>query len=140
MSAQTTEAVVIGAGPYGLSVAAHLQGRGVRTRIFGTPMSFWRRMPASINLKSFAWATNVAVPRKRFTYPEYCRAYGLPDLEPCTMKSFADYGVWVQEALVPGLEQTDVTEVLGPPRRDGDYEVRLATGESVLPHFVVRAA
>jgi len=139
MSAQTTEAVVIGAGPYGLSVAAHLQGRGVRTRIFGTPMSFWQRMPASINLKSFAWATNVAVPRRRFTYPEYCRAHGLPDLEPCTMKSFADYGVWVQQALVPELEQTDVAEVIGPPGRHGDYEVRLATGETVRTRSVIVA-
>jgi len=38
-----SEVVVIGAGPYGLAVAAHLKARGVATHAFGEPMSFWRR-------------------------------------------------------------------------------------------------
>ena len=42
MDAKTTT-VVIGAGPYGLSAAAHLQARGIPTLILGKPMEFWQR-------------------------------------------------------------------------------------------------
>ena len=33
---------VIGAGPYGLSIAACLHDYGVNTRVFGIPLDTWR--------------------------------------------------------------------------------------------------
>jgi hypothetical protein len=51
------------AGPYGLSVAAHLKAGGVATHTFGEPMSFWRRnMPIQWRL---AHAEPVAPSRGR---------------------------------------------------------------------------
>ena len=48
-----TELLVIGAGPYAYSAAAHARTRGIRTRIVGKPMSFWReKMPADMFLRS----------------------------------------------------------------------------------------
>ena len=45
--------VIIGAGPYGLSVAAHLSARGIGYRIFGKPMANWQqKMPRGMLLKS----------------------------------------------------------------------------------------
>ena len=32
------DVAIIGAGPYGLSIAAHLRGAGISFRIFGAPM------------------------------------------------------------------------------------------------------
>ena len=46
---------IIGAGPYGLSVAAHLKARGVPALIFGKPMEFWQNMPPEMHLKS-SWS------------------------------------------------------------------------------------
>ena len=47
------EVMVIGAGPYGLAVAAHLKEHNIATRVFGDPMSFWRRhMPKGMKLRS----------------------------------------------------------------------------------------
>ena len=43
MAKSSTPAVVIGAGPYGLSAAAHLRGHGVQTRVFGDVMQRIRR-------------------------------------------------------------------------------------------------
>ncbi|HEY1694834.1 MAG TPA: NAD(P)-binding domain-containing protein [Polyangiaceae bacterium] len=136
MSERTTEVAIIGAGPYGLSVAAHLAERGIDFRIFGPPMSFWLAMPESINLKSFAFGTNVYVPRAHYTFPEYCRANGLEDVEPCSMASFAAYGLWVQRELVPGVEPVDVTDVHG---HEGRFELTLANGDALCARRVVLA-
>src|SRR5271165_3630933 len=95
---------IVGAGPYGLSIAAHLRDQGIAYRIFGSPMRTWLEMPATLNLKSFGFATNIYVPRPHFTFPEYCRARGLEDVEPCSMASFAAYGLWVQREQVPGVD------------------------------------
>jgi thioredoxin reductase len=47
------EVLVIGAGPYGLAVAAEAQRRGLSTTIVGEPMRFWREhMPAGMLLRS----------------------------------------------------------------------------------------
>jgi cation diffusion facilitator CzcD-associated flavoprotein CzcO len=57
------EVAVIGAGPYGLSIAAHLAQAGVSTRVFGQPMSFWRdHMPKGMRLRSPWRATHISDP------------------------------------------------------------------------------
>jgi thioredoxin reductase len=136
MTAPRTDVAIVGAGPYGLSIAAHLNERGIASRIFGSPMKFWRQMPATLNLKSFAFATSIPVPRPHFTFPEYCRAHGLPDLEPCSMASFAEYGQWVQRTLVPQLESIDVTDLRA---KDGRFHLTLASGTTLGARRVVVA-
>ena len=45
------DAVVVGAGPYGLSTAAHVLGRGLEVAVFGTPLQLWREyMPEGMLL------------------------------------------------------------------------------------------
>ena len=112
MSSPETDVAIVGSGPYALSLATHLRQRGIEHRIFGPPMKFWRDMPPGLNLKSFACATDVAVPERGYTFPEWCRARGLEDHEPCSMKSFAEYGMGMYERFVPHLEQVEVTEVV----------------------------
>jgi cation diffusion facilitator CzcD-associated flavoprotein CzcO len=136
MIADETEVAIVGAGPYGLSLAAELRQRGIVSRIFGSPMSFWLGMPATINLKSFAFATNIFVPRPHYTFPEYCRTHGLEDLEPCSMASFAAYGLWVQREQVPEVEKVDVT---GLRARAGRFELTLQNGARCLARRVVVA-
>ena len=47
----TCDIAIVGAGPYGLSAAAHLNANGVNVRIFGETMSFWsRNMPEGMCL------------------------------------------------------------------------------------------
>jgi thioredoxin reductase len=47
------ELLVIGAGPYGLAVAAEAQRRGLSVQVVGEPMRFWREnMPSGMLLRS----------------------------------------------------------------------------------------
>jgi thioredoxin reductase len=132
-----TDVAIVGAGPYGLSVAAQLGGRGVEHRIFGPPMKFWRDMPDGINLKSFAFATNVYVPTKGHSFPEWCRERGLEDSEPCTMASFAAYGMSMKDRFVGHVETVEVERV--SLASGGRFEIVLATGERAMARRVVFA-
>jgi cation diffusion facilitator CzcD-associated flavoprotein CzcO len=127
----------VGAGPNALSLAAHLRARRVDFRVFGPAMKFWRDMPSSINLKSFAFATNIYVPEKGHTFPEWCRARGLEDFEPCTMASFAAYGMEMRARFVPDLDPTGVSRV--SVGAGGLFNVLLADGRNVRSRRVVFA-
>ena len=55
-----TDIVVIGAGPYGLSVAAHLLAQGRDVRVFGRAMESWtEHMPVGMMLKSEGFASSL---------------------------------------------------------------------------------
>jgi FAD-dependent urate hydroxylase len=136
MTKPHTDVAIIGAGPYGLSLSAYLEPRGVDVRIFGTPMEFWRDMAPGISLKSFDFATNIYTPKKGYRFDEYCAARGIRSGEPCSMEKFSEYGVWAQEQLVPGLENVRVTSLA---RRDRGYELTLSNGEHVRARRVVVA-
>jgi cation diffusion facilitator CzcD-associated flavoprotein CzcO len=132
--------VVIGAGPYGLSVAAHLQAHGVRARVFGEPMVTWRsHMPAGMFLKSTPAASAIAAPVPGFTLSDFFAASGLPALgddEPVPIEDFERYGLWFQSSLVPWVEQVRVRRVA----RDGEaFEVWLDSGEELRAAAVVVA-
>jgi thioredoxin reductase len=129
-----TDVAIIGAGPYGLSLAAHLRARGVNYRIFGEAMRFWRDMPVGVNLKSLAFATSISVPKSGHSFPNWCRSHGLEDFEPCTMQSFSAYGLEIQKRFVPDLEEVLVTNVSS--RTDG-FEVALSSGEQLRAQNVV---
>jgi FAD-dependent urate hydroxylase len=74
----TCDVAILGAGPYGLSVAAHLrQSKFIDIRILGEPMSFWERhMPAGMLLRSPRVATHIADPGRRLTLDAYEKANG----------------------------------------------------------------
>lgn len=140
-SAERTVAV-IGAGPYGLSTAAHLRARGVRTRVFGEPMVSWRdRMPGGMLLKSTPVASNIDAPQLGHGIVDYCVAAGEPryesgwDLVP--VETFTRYGQWFQQRLVPDLEQVRVVAV--DRARGGGFEVKLDSGETCRARAVVVA-
>ena len=57
-----TDLLVVGAGPFGLALAAESRRLGLRTTVVGRPMSFWRdHMPAGMLLRSASdWHLDVA--------------------------------------------------------------------------------
>jgi hypothetical protein len=134
------ETAVIGAGPYGLSVAAHLSARGREVRIFGRPMGTWLdQMPDGMILKSEGFATSLSDPQHRYSLPEYAARHGIPYRDtglPIPLADFRAYGLWFQRNAVPAAEQTEVVNVA---RQGGQFAVGLATGETVAARSVVLA-
>jgi len=135
------DVVIVGAGPYGLSVAAHLRAAGISFRQFGLPMRLWQSsMPTGMFLKSQGFASNLSSPDGQHTLEVFCKLNGLPYASyglPVALDTFVAYGLWFQHELVPELEQTLVTEITG---QDGLFEVGLADGGMVRARSVVVAA
>ena len=131
--------VVIGAGPYGLSVAAHLiRAGGVSVRIFGEPMESWvHHMPNGMLLRSRWDASHIADPDHKLGLGSYEAAFGLERVEPVPLARFVDYGRWFQEHAVPGLERRRVDRV--SPDSHG-FRVELDDGETLRAERVVVAA
>lgn len=135
------DTAVIGAGPYGLSVAAHLHDRGADFRIFGQPLHTWRTaMPRGMYLKSDGFASNLSAPEPGATLADYCLERELPyhptDV-PVPLETFVAYGLDFQRRFVPDLEEQDVTSVVKDGRR---FRLSLADGEELSAQQVVVAA
>ncbi|GLP67632.1 monooxygenase [Streptomyces sp. TUS-ST3] len=133
---------VIGAGPFGLSTAAHLRARGIPVRVFGDPMVSWRdHMPAGMLLKSTPAASNLDAPQRGHTLVDYCDAAGIPrlvtDEDIVPVETFIAYGRWFQQKLVPELEQVRVVSV--DRSEQGGFQLKLDSGESFTARAVVVA-
>lgn len=135
------DVAIIGAGPYGLSLAAHLTAAGINCRVFGQPMHTWRTgMPEGMVLKSEGFASNLWHPEHAFTLKDYCADNGLPYKDsglPVPLATFANYGVAFQKRFVPALDERWVTKL---DRDSNAFVLQLDGHETITASRVVIAA
>ena len=131
---------IIGAGPYGLSLAAHFRGQGIPFRIFGRPMDSWlAHMPKGMMLKSDGFASNISDPGGQLTLEKFCAERGIQYGHtgiPVRLETFTEYGLAFQERMVPELEDKMVVKIERSP--DG-YVLQLEDGERFKVREVVLA-
>jgi cation diffusion facilitator CzcD-associated flavoprotein CzcO len=131
------EVAVIGAGPYGLSVAAHLRHAGLTTKVFGEPMAFWRRhMPAGMRLRSPRRATHMSAPGAKFSLDAFAAAQRADPTTPLMLETFVGYGDWFCDHAVGDVDRRAVRCVEGA---DGGFQIALADGEMFAARRVVIA-
>jgi thioredoxin reductase len=134
------ETAIIGAGPYGLSIAAYFRRSGIPFRIFGRLMDSWRaHMPKGMCLKSDGFASNIYDPAAEFTLSRFCAEKGIEYSDsgiPVRLDTFSAYGLAFKERMVPELEDKLVTSLERLP--DG-FRLRLDTGEICSAQKVVLA-
>jgi len=135
-----TDTAIIGAGPYGLSIASHFRQRGIPFRIFGRPMDSWvNHMPKGMMLKSDGFASNIYDPDEAFTLSHFCREQGIEYSDsglPVSLETFGAYGLAFRERMLPELEEKQVVSLDRTPE---GYRLRLDSGETVTVRRVVLA-
>jgi cation diffusion facilitator CzcD-associated flavoprotein CzcO len=131
------DAVVVGAGPYGLSTAAHLLGRGLKVAVFGRTLEMWRdHMPNGMCLRSHWWATNLSDPRKDYGFEQFFKDASYEKGYPVPIETFINYGLWFQRRAVPDVDETYVASI---ERQDGQFLITLEDGREVRSQVVVMA-
>jgi FAD-dependent urate hydroxylase len=149
------DVAVLGAGPYGLSAAAHLrESKLMDLRLIGEPMSFWERhMPAGMLLRSPRVASHLSDPHCRFTVDAYEKANGnaftvkVPPTvtedfiardmaKKIPLQDFIKYGRWfLKQADLP----SDSRIVSSVELASGGFDLVFERGESLRAKRVVVA-
>jgi len=134
------ETAIIGAGPYGLSIAAHFKHRGIPYRIFGRLMDSWKsHMPKGMCLKSDGFASNIYDPDGQHTLGKFCTERGIEYSDtgiPVRLDTFSAYGQAFKDRVVPELEDKLVTSLVRLPE---GFQVGLDSGETFTAKQVVLA-
>src|SRR5437867_1710154 len=135
-----TDITIVGAGPFGLSIAAHLGGRGLDFRIIGSPMQSWlTKMPKGMLLKSAGFASSLYDAGRMFTLRQFCEDQGIVyhDLNlPIPLETFSSYGIAFQKRFAPDLEDEKLVALNLCPE---GFELRMESGRSFKTRKVVLA-
>jgi FAD-dependent urate hydroxylase len=136
-----SDVLVIGAGPFGLSISTHLRNRGVEHTVVGRPMNTWRNhMPLGLFLKSEPYGSAISVPGGGYDLATYARLHGLNDyvdrVGPLSLDRFLGYADWFTEQLVPDIRDITVTNLV--PTGDG-FKVEFAEEDSAFVRQVIIA-
>jgi cation diffusion facilitator CzcD-associated flavoprotein CzcO len=132
---QTTELLVIGAGPFGLAVAAHAQSSGIGVTVVGEPMAFWKHsMPSGMLLRSgLDWhldASGVHTLKNFVEEKHISRA----EVQPIPVEIFREYADWFREANKIIVQPLRVTRLRKP---NGYFEAECEGSETIRARRVV---
>ena len=93
-----TQLLIIGAGPYGLSMASYAKRLGIDLRVLGEPMGFWKdNMPGGLLLRSpTSWHLD---PLAELTFERFLEQRGITPAEaaPIPIGLYLDYCRWFQQ-------------------------------------------
>ena len=135
---RATEVLIIGAGPYGLSISTHLREQEIDHLIVGRPMDTWRsHMPAGMYLKSEPYGSDMSCPQTGYDLAAYQRSERIEGIErgvPLSLERFLDYCDWYIKQLIPNVSDVTVTEV---KTASGGFQVAFADAEPISARNVV---
>jgi FAD-dependent urate hydroxylase len=112
----STDLLIIGAGPFGLAMAAHARHLGIEHMVVGEPMHFWRaHMPEGMYLRSDCnWHLD---PEAVDTVEAFLHTRGLrpADVTPLSRDLYLEYASWFQarKQIEPGrvhVERLDASD------------------------------
>jgi FAD-dependent urate hydroxylase len=132
--------LIIGAGPFGLSLAAWAHYAGVDYLCLGTPMEFWRaNMPRGMYLRSGSdWHLD---PAGVHTLERFLAATGAPPTAdaPLSRTQYLAYAQWLQDQRGIVAFDARATRVIPPTDGTGLFRVRPDNGRTVEAQHIVVA-
>jgi cation diffusion facilitator CzcD-associated flavoprotein CzcO len=134
------ENIIVGAGPYGLSIASHLRENNIEALVIGQPMASWRgHMPTGMILKSETFASSLSDPSSRYNFERFFRLRGTayrPIGDPLSLADFIDYADWFRQQAVPEVRDVELVSL----RRVTDgFELGLGDGSRLWAKRVILA-
>jgi FAD-dependent urate hydroxylase len=134
------EVLVVGAGPYGLSISAHLRARGVDHLIAGRTMDTWlNHAPAGMYMRSEPDGLDLSCPEPGFFFKDYCgseQVAGMNYGARIPVETFIDYSAWYIKHLVPDVSDVTVTNIKAV---NNGFEVAFAEDDMIVANHVVIA-
>jgi cation diffusion facilitator CzcD-associated flavoprotein CzcO len=131
-----TDLLVIGAGPYAYSAAAHARERGIDTHVVGHPMAFWRdQMPSGMYLRSGPdWSLDAA---GQDSFEAYFEDAGLDpaQVDPIPIGVFLDHTDWFARRKGLEVDRRLVTRLTA----DGTFVATMEDGSTVTAEKVLAA-
>lgn len=135
----SVDLLVIGAGPFGLAIAAQAEAHGIDYLVVGEPMGFWRsQMPEGMLLRSgLDWHLD---PFDEYTLERYLheRGQAAKDVEPLTREFYLDYVAWFQAGRNVQPEPLTVERLDRNPS-GGGFVATLTDGRTIAARRVVVA-
>lgn len=129
---ERVDVAIVGAGPYGLATAAY--SVGLRSVVFGSPVSTWRRMQPDMQLRGSWEHMTLTGPANRGTIMEYALETGTTKKDPMTPPDFISYLDWFRERHVPCHVDADVVRI----SENGDgLHVRSGAGDFIARTVVI---
>lgn len=102
---------VVGAGPYGLAIAAACAAAGRSAVVFGPAMETWWQMPADMELRAAWREMTLTSPGAPGSLDEWCAAAGVTPHEPMLVTEFIAYATWFADRYVTEHVDAMVTSV-----------------------------
>lgn len=132
-----TNLLIIGAGPFGLSLAAYAGHLGIDHLVVGRPMEFWKKnMPEGMFLRSASdWSLD---PTERFSIMNYLNSLGKTpkDVEPLSLEFYLQYAQWFQNGTGIQAIPTYVTRL---DQVSGGFHALMENGDVIEAKNVVIA-
>lgn len=132
--------LIIGAGPFGLSMASFAEHHGMDYLVVGKPMSFWKEnMPRGMILRSDCdWHLD---PQGEHTIDRYLEAKNLKreDVEPLSLDFYLGYTEWFQERIDANIQDAMVTRIDSLDEGEKRFSAGLDDGSTVTAKNVLLA-
>ncbi len=133
-----TDVLVVGAGPYGLGIAAYAKSLGLDPLLVGRPMAFWREeMPHGMFLRS-SWDWHYD-PNNVYTIEAWLHETGRSkeSIDPFPLADYLEFATWFE--VVTGLAPVDLAIQRIDRRPDDRYDAVFEDGSIVTAANVVLA-
>jgi FAD-dependent urate hydroxylase len=121
------DVIIIGSGPFGISLGAHAVENNLQYKLFGYPMDFWKnQMPQDMFIRTPHEFVSFSDAKDELTIQQYSEETGTELVTPLPRPIFVDYANWFAQKA--GIEFTTqlVTKV---EHKEGYYEVTSDKGE-----------
>ncbi|MDP4084572.1 MAG: NAD(P)-binding domain-containing protein [Bacillota bacterium] len=122
------DVIIIGSGPFGISLGAHGVANNLQYKLFGYPMDFWKnQMPQDMFIRTPHEFVSFSESKDELTIQQFSEETGTELVTPLPRPIFVAYANWF--AKKAGIKFTPelITKVV---HKEGYYEVTSASGNN----------